>query len=119
MTGFGPTHRRFHRQWLRGCRGSLGLSSGQAVFHLGHYSLFALVAWHVGGAMDRQGAGAQGMLAMGLRSRTYLPKEFDSGYPTVASQLGLVVGLLVLLRPSSTRASIILAASCLHLFALR
>ena len=84
--------------WLQG---SLGLSSGQAVFHLGHYSLFALLLG-IGGAMDRQGAGAQAMMAMGLGAGLFA-KVFDSGYPTVASQLGLVVGLLVLLRPSSTR----------------
>ncbi|MFL2970722.1 MAG: hypothetical protein ACJZ63_07625, partial [Candidatus Poseidoniaceae archaeon] len=81
---------------------TLGLSSGQAVFHLGHYSLFALVLG-VGGAMDRQGAGAHGMLAMAFGAGLFA-KTFDSGYPTVASQLGLVVGLLVLLRPSATRA---------------
>ena len=84
--------------WLQG---ALGLTSGQAVFHLGHYSLFALVLG-IGGAMDRHGAGAQGMLAMALGAGLFA-KTFDSGYPTVASQLGLVVGLLVLLRPTSTR----------------
>jgi hypothetical protein len=47
---------------------TLGLSSGQAVFHLGHYSLFALILG-IGGAMDRQGAGAHGMLAMAFWSR--------------------------------------------------
>jgi hypothetical protein len=71
------------------------------VFHLGHYSLFTLILG-IGGAMDRQGAGAQAVMAMGLGAGLFA-KVFDSGYPTVASQLGLVVGLLVLLRPSSTR----------------
>lgn len=84
--------------WLQG---SLGITSGQAVFQLGHYSLFAIVLG-VGGAMDRHGAGAQGMLSMALGAGLFA-KTFDSGYPTVASQLGLVVGLLVLLRPSATR----------------
>ena len=84
--------------WLQG---ALGLTSGQAVFYLGHYSLFALVLG-IGGAMDRHGAGAHGMLAMALGAGLFA-KTFDSGYPTVASQLGLVVGLLVLLRPTSTR----------------
>jgi hypothetical protein len=65
--------------WLQG---SLGLSSGQAVFHLGHYSLFALLLG-IGGAMDRQGAGAQAMMAMGLGAGLFA-KVFDSGYPTVA-----------------------------------
>jgi hypothetical protein len=39
---------------------------------------------------------------MGLGAGLFA-KTFDSGYPSVASQLGLVVGLLVLLRPTSTR----------------
>ena len=47
-------------------------------------------------------------------------KAYDSGYPTVASQLGIVVGLLVLLRPSSSRGAhhtrgFILAVSCVAL----
>ena len=84
--------------WLQG---SLGLTSGQAVFQLGHYCLFVLVLG-VGGAMDRHGAGAHGMLSMAFGAGLFA-KTFDSGYPTVASQLGLVVGLLVLLRPTATR----------------
>ena len=84
--------------WLQG---ALGLSSGEAVFQLGHYSLFALLLG-IGGAMDRHGAGAHGILAMAFGAGLFA-KTFDSGYPTVASQLGLVVGLLVLLRPSGTR----------------
>ena len=80
---------------------TLNISPAKAVFELGHYSLFVLVLG-VGGAMDRHGAGAQGVLAMGLGAGLFA-KTFDSGYPSVASQLGLVVGLLVLLRPTSTR----------------
>jgi len=80
---------------------TLNISPVKAVFELGHYSLFVLVLG-VGGAMDRHGAGAQGVLAMGLGAGLFA-KTFDSGYPSVASQLGLVVGLLVLLRPTSTR----------------
>ena len=68
--------------WLQG---SLGITSGQAVFQLGHYSLFVIVLG-VGGAMDRHGAGAQGMLSMALGAGLFA-KTFDSGYPTVASQL--------------------------------
>lgn len=79
----------------------LNISPSKAVFELGHYSLFALVLG-IGGAMDRHGAGAHGVLAMGLGAGLFA-KTFDSGYPSVASQLGLVVGLLVLLRPTSTR----------------
>ena len=80
---------------------SLNLSSSTAVFHLGHYSLAALILG-IGGAMDRHGAGAHAILAVALGAGLFA-KTFDSGYPTVASQLGLVVGLLVLLRPTSTR----------------
>lgn len=75
--------------------------AGRAVFVLGHYSLFTLLLGLMG-AMDRYGAGAQVMLAMGY-SLALFAKVFDSGYPSVASQLGLVVGLLVLLRPSQDR----------------
>ena len=80
---------------------TLNISPAEAVFQLGHYSLFALVLG-IGGAMDRHGSGANGILAMGLGAGLFA-KVFDSGYPSVASQLGLVVGLLVLLRPTSTR----------------
>ena len=80
---------------------SLNLAPSEAVFTLGHYTL-AVLLLGIGGAMDRHGAGANGILAMALGAGLFA-KTFDSGYPTVASQLGLVVGLLVLLRPSSTR----------------
>jgi hypothetical protein len=80
---------------------SLNLQASEAVFTLGHYSL-AVLLLGIGGAMDRHGAGAYGVLSMALGAGLFA-KTFDSGYPTVASQLGLVVGLLVLLRPSSTR----------------
>ena len=52
----------------------------------------------VWGSMDRLGAGATSVLAMGA-SFALFAKVFDSGYPTVASQLGLIVGLLIVLRP--------------------
>lgn len=84
--------------WIQETR---NISSSDAVFELGHYSLFALLLG-LGGAMDRHGAGAHGVLAMGLGAGLFA-KTFDSGFPSVASQLGLVVGLLVLLRPTSTR----------------
>ena len=78
-----------------------GLNSGVAVFHLGHWTLFALLLGLIG-ALDRHGAGAQSMLAMGLGIGLFA-KTFDSGYPSVASQLGMVVGILVLLRPADQR----------------
>ena len=42
------------------------------------------------------------MLAMGLGFGLFA-KTFDSGFPSVASQLGLVVGVLVLFRPAEQR----------------
>ena len=96
----------------------LNLDSAVAVFELGHYSLFAIMLG-VWGAMDRNGAGVEAIFAMVLGLGVFA-KTFDSGYPTVASQLGLVVGLLVLLRQTSvnvkhhTRAFII-AVICVAL----
>ena len=75
--------------------------AGRAVFVLGHYALFALLLGLMG-ALDRYGAGGQAMLAMGFGLALFA-KVFDSGYPSVTSQLGLVVGLLVLLRPTHDR----------------
>ena len=80
---------------------SLNLAPSAAVCTLGHYTL-AVLLLGIGGAMDRHGAGANGILAMALGAGLFA-KTFDSGYPTVASQLGLVAGLLLLQRPSSTR----------------
>ena len=68
-----------------------------AILVLGHFSMFALLLG-VWGSMDRLGAGASSVLAMGA-SFALFAKVFDSGYPTVASQLGLIVGLLIVLRP--------------------
>jgi len=69
----------------------------QVILILGHLSLFALLLG-IWGSMDRLGAGASSVLAMGA-SFALFAKVFDSGYPTVASQLGLIVGLLIVLRP--------------------
>ncbi|MCH2648612.1 MAG: hypothetical protein MKZ57_02220 [Candidatus Poseidoniaceae archaeon] len=97
---------------------SLGISSGKAVFLLGHYTLAVLIIG-AAGAMDHHGAGGQFFVTMALGFGLFA-KAYDSGYPTVASQLGLVVGLLVLLRPSSSRGShhtrgFIIAVSCVAL----
>ena len=78
-----------------------GLDAGEAVFHLGHYTLFVLLTGLMG-ALDRHGAGGYALLAVCLGIGLFA-KTFDSGYPSVASQLGLVVGILVLLRPSEQR----------------
>jgi hypothetical protein len=79
----------------------LGIETGRAVFELGHYSLVVILIG-VAGALDHHGCGAHGLLALSLGFGLFA-KAYDSGYPTVSSQLGLVIGLLVLLRPSSTR----------------
>lgn len=81
----------------------LELEAGRAVFELGHYSLVVILIG-LAGALDHHGSGAHGLLALSLGFGLFA-KAYDSGYPTVASQLGLVIGLLVLLRPSSTRGS--------------
>ena len=77
------------------------MGSGRAVFELGHYTLIVILLG-LAGALDHHGSGAQGLLALSLGFGLFA-KAYDSGYPTVSSQLGLVIGLLVLLRPSSTR----------------
>ena len=84
-----------------------GSSIEQTAMILGHISLLAILLG-VWGSMDRLGAGASSVLAMG-GSLALFAKVFDSGYPSVASQLGLIVGLLVVFRPyhQSLRAHII------------
>ena len=85
--------------------------SGSSIEHtamiLGHISLLAILLG-IWGSMDRLGAGASSVLAMG-GSLALFAKVFDSGYPSVASQLGLIVGLLVVFRPyhQSLRAHIL------------
>lgn len=72
-----------------------GVTTADSVFSIGQLSLLALL-FGIMGAMDRHGAGIQSILAMGLAAGLFA-KGFDSGYPTVASHLGLVVGLLIVL----------------------
>lgn len=84
--------------WLEN---ATGIGAGRAVFELGHYSLIVILLG-LAGALDHHGSGAQGLLALSLGFGLFA-KAYDSGYPTVSSQLGLVIGLLVLLRPSSAR----------------
>ena len=97
---------------------TLEIGSGRSVYVLGHYTLAVLIIG-AAGAMDHHGAGGQFFVTMALGFGLFA-KAYDSGYPTVASQLGLVVGLLVLLRPSSSRSShhtrgFIIAVSCVSL----
>ena len=96
----------------------LEIDTGTTVFHLGHYTLAVLIIG-VAGAMDHHGAGGQFFISFALGFGLFA-KAYDSGFPTVASQLGLVVGLLVLLRPSSSRGAhhtrgFIIAVSCVAL----
>lgn len=74
-----------------------GSSIEESILVLGHLSLFAILLG-IWGSMDRLGAGASSVLAMGA-SFALFAKVFDSGYPTVASQLGLIAGLMIVLRP--------------------
>ena len=93
-----------------------GLDAGQAVFHLGHYTLLVLLLGMMG-AMDRHGAGAHAMFAMGLGIGLFA-KTFDSGFPSVASQLGLVVGVLVLFRHADQRQRHHTLGLCLALYSV-
>ena len=79
----------------------LRLSPASAVHLVGQLSLLALL-WGLAGAADKWGAGAPTLLCMGLAPALFA-KAHDSGYPTVASQIGIVLGLLVLLRPVGER----------------
>lgn len=78
-----------------------GLSSADAVQLLGQWSLLWVILG-LAGAADRWGAAAETLLGLGLAAALFA-KAYDSGYPTVASQLGLVLGLLVLVRPAEER----------------
>ena len=78
-----------------------GLPPADAVHLLGQLSLLA-VLWGVAGAADRWGASGTTLIALCLAPALFA-KAFDSGYPTVASQLGLVLGLLVLVKPPRER----------------
>ena len=93
-----------------------GIDAGRAVFHLGHYTLFVLLLGFMG-AMDRHGAGGHAMVAMGLGLGLFA-KTFDSGFPSVASQLGLVVGVLVLFRHAEQRHRHHTLGLCLALFSV-
>tara|TARA_B100001750_G_scaffold247885_1_gene275435 strand:- start:3261 stop:5801 length:2541 start_codon:yes stop_codon:yes gene_type:complete len=79
----------------------LGMTPASAVHLVGQLSILALL-WGIAGASDRWGSSGPTLLALALAPALFV-KAHDSGYPTVASQLGLVVGLLVLIRPLSER----------------
>lgn len=93
-----------------------GHDAGTAVFHLGHCTLFALLMGLMG-SLDRHGAGAYAMFAMGLGLGLFA-KTFDSGFPSVASQLGLVVGILVLFRHADQRQKHHTVGLCVALYSV-
>jgi len=93
-----------------------GQDAGTAVFHLGHYTLFVLLMGLMG-SLDRHGAGAYAMFAMGLGLGLFA-KTFDSGFPSVASQLGLVVGILVLFRHTEQRQKHHTIGLCIALYSV-
>ncbi|MAF93999.1 hypothetical protein CMO85_04985 [Candidatus Woesearchaeota archaeon] len=93
-----------------------GQDAGTAVFHLGHYTLFVLLMGLMG-SLDRHGAGAYAMFAMGLGLGLFA-KTFDSGFPSVASQLGLVVGILVLFRHTEQRQKHHTVGLCIALYSI-
>ena len=80
---------------------TLGMTPASAVHLVGQLSVLALL-WGIAGASDRWGSSGPTLLALALAPALFV-KAHDSGYPTVASQLGLVVGLLVLIRPMVER----------------
>jgi len=80
---------------------TLQISPQLAVHILGQLSLFCVIMG-AAGAMERFGAGLQTILCIALAAGLFA-KTFDSGYPTVASQLGLTVGLMVLVGPETRR----------------
>ena len=80
---------------------TLSLDAASSVMQVGQ-TAFLFLLLGLAGAGDRHGCGPQLLLAMGLGAGVFA-KVHDSGWPTIASLLGLVVGLLILLRPSATR----------------
>ena len=80
---------------------TLAIDAASSVMLVGQ-TAFLFLLLGLAGAGDRHGCGPQLLLAMGLGAGIFA-KVHDSGWPTVASLLGLVVGLLILLRPSATR----------------
>ncbi len=72
--------------------------SAHILARLGLLSLFLGIV----GVCDRWGSGILSLIAMSLASGL-LAKAHDSGWPTVMSQLGLILGLLVVIKPAGKR----------------
>lgn len=76
----------------------LGIGPETAVHILGRLSLLILLLG-IAGVSDRWGSAMPTLIAIGLAAGIFA-KAHDSGWPTISSQLGLVLGLLVVLRPA-------------------
>ena len=79
----------------------LDIPASDAVHLLGRICLLALILG-LGGIADRWGAGTMTMVACALGFGLFV-KAHDSGYPTVAAQLGIIFGAFIILRADSQR----------------
>tara|TARA_B100000902_G_scaffold26890_1_gene32404 strand:- start:10488 stop:12869 length:2382 start_codon:yes stop_codon:yes gene_type:complete len=73
-----------------------GIDSATSVSLIGHLGLGLLCA-SLAGVFSRFGAGGSMLVSLVLSAGLFA-KMFDSGYPTVLSQLGLILGLLVVMN---------------------
>ena len=73
-----------------------GIDSATSVSLIGHLGM-GLSRASLAGVFARFGAGGAMLVSMVLSAGLFA-KMFDSGYPTVLSQLGFVIGLLVVLN---------------------
>ena len=73
-----------------------GIDSATSVSLIGHLGMGLLCA-SLAGVFARFGAGGAMLVSMVLSAGLFA-KMFDSGYPTVLSQLGFILGLLVVLN---------------------
>ncbi|HJM66709.1 MAG TPA: hypothetical protein QF555_04110 [Candidatus Thalassarchaeaceae archaeon] len=73
-----------------------GIDSSTAVSLIGHLGLGLLCA-SLAGVFTRFGAGGSMLVSMTLSAGLFA-KMIDSGYPSVLSQLGLILGLLVVMN---------------------
>jgi hypothetical protein len=80
---------------------SLNISPEVATHVLARIGLLCILLGIVG-VCDRWGSGAYTLVAMGLAAGIFA-KAHDSGWPTILSQLGLILGLLVVIRPAGNR----------------
>ena len=73
-----------------------GIDSTTSVSLIGHLGLGLLCA-SMAGIFSRFGAGGSMLISLVLGAGLFA-KMFDSGYPTVLSQLGIILGLLVVMN---------------------